>query len=95
MTGRGGLSPPEFRGDCAVPRVRWSQSPSKPGWLKSTFDTLKADPALGRAEALRHGGRPLTGLISRIARRLLALSAAILQNWHTNNPGRHLTAYDH
>ena len=26
---------------------------------------------------------------------VLALTAAILHNWHTGNPGRHLTAYDH
>jgi hypothetical protein len=59
-------------------------------WIESTFDTLKDQLSLER-----HGGRTLTGLISRIARRLLALTAAILHNWHTGNPGRHLTAYDH
>ncbi len=59
-------------------------------WIESTFDTLKDQLSLER-----HGGRTLTGLVSRIARRLLALSAVILHNWHTGNPGRHLTAYDH
>jgi hypothetical protein len=59
-------------------------------WIESTFDTLK-----GQLSLERHGGRTLTGLVSRIARRLLALTAAILHNWHTGNPGRHLTAYDH
>ena len=59
-------------------------------WIESTFDTLKNQLSLER-----HGGRTLGGLISRIARRLLALTAAILHNWHTGNPGRHLTAYDH
>jgi hypothetical protein len=42
-----------------------------------------------------HGGRTLTGLVSRIARRLLALTAAILHNWQLGTPGRRLTAYDH
>ena len=59
-------------------------------WIESTFDTLKDQLSLER-----HGGRTLTGLVSRIARRLLALTAAILHNWQTGNPGRHLTAYDH
>lgn len=59
-------------------------------WIESTFDTLKDQLSLER-----HGGRTLSGLVSRIARRLLALSAVILHNWHTNNHGRHLTAYDH
>jgi hypothetical protein len=59
-------------------------------WIESTFDTLKDQLSLER-----HGGRTLTGLVSRIARRLLALTAVILHNWHSGNPGRHLTAYDH
>lgn len=59
-------------------------------WIESTFDTLKDQLSLER-----HGGRTLAGLISRIARRLLALTAAILHNWHNDNPGRRLTAYDH
>jgi hypothetical protein len=59
-------------------------------WIESTFDTLKDQLSLER-----HGGRTLTGLVSRIARRLLALTAVIIHNWHTGNPGRHLTAYDH
>jgi hypothetical protein len=59
-------------------------------WIESTFDTLKDQLSLER-----HGGRTLTGLVSRIARRLLALTAAILHNWHTGTRGRHLTAYDH
>jgi hypothetical protein len=59
-------------------------------WIESTFDTLKDQLSLER-----HASRTLTGLISRIARRLLALAATILHNWHTNNPGRSLIAYDH
>ena len=54
------------------------------------FDTLKDQLSLER-----HGGRTLRGLVSRIARRLLALTAAILHNWQLGNPGRRLTAYDH
>lgn len=59
-------------------------------WIESCFDTLKNQLSLER-----HGGRTLTGLVSRIARRLLALTAAILHNWQTTTPGRSLIAYDH
>jgi hypothetical protein len=59
-------------------------------WIESAFDTLKDQLSLER-----HGGRTLTGLVSRIARRLLALTAAILHNWLLDTPGRSLTAYDH
>jgi DDE family transposase len=59
-------------------------------WIESAFDTLKNQLSLER-----HGGRTLTGVISRIARRLLALTAAILHNWQLGTPGRSLTAYDH
>jgi hypothetical protein len=59
-------------------------------WIESTFDTLKDQLSLER-----HGGRTLTGLVSRIARRLLALTAVILHNWQLDTPGRNLTAYDH
>src|SRR5204863_2090243 len=59
-------------------------------WIESTFDTLKDQLSLER-----HGGRTLSGLVSRIARRLLALTAVLLHNWQLGTPGRHLTAYDH
>jgi hypothetical protein len=59
-------------------------------WIESAFDTLKDQLSLER-----HGGRTLAGLISRIARRLLALAAAVLHNSQLSNPGRKLTAYDH
>jgi Transposase DDE domain len=59
-------------------------------WIESTFDTLKDQLSLER-----HGGRTLAGLVSRIGRRLLALAAVLVHNWHRNEPGRNLTAYDH
>src|SRR3954453_6928171 len=59
-------------------------------WIESTFDTLKDQLSLER-----HGGPTPSGLISRIARRLLALTAVILHNWQLGTPGRMLTAYDH
>jgi len=59
-------------------------------WIESAFDTLK-----GQLSLERHGGRTLAGLVSRVARRLLALTAAILHNWELGEPGRRLTAYDH
>lgn len=33
--------------------------------------------------------------MTRIAQRMLALSAGLWPNWNTGQPGRHLTAYDH
>ena len=48
-----------------------------------------------RRPLVRHGGRTLAGLVSRVARRLLALAAAILHNWSIGEPGRSLVAYDH
>ncbi|MGH3028003.1 MAG: IS982 family transposase [Gaiellaceae bacterium] len=59
-------------------------------WIESAFSTCK-----GQLSLERHGGRTLAGLVSRIARRLLALTASILHNWHLGTPGRRLTAYDH
>jgi DDE family transposase len=79
-----------LRPDRKDERPRYGSLGSIRQWIESTFDTLKDQLSLER-----HGGRTLTGLASRIARRLLALTAAILHNWHTHNPGRKLTAYDH
>jgi hypothetical protein len=59
--------------------------------IESVNDTLK-----GQLDLERHGGRTITGVCTRIAQRLLALTAAI---WHNDNLGqtihRSLTAYDH
>jgi len=58
-------------------------------WIESAFATCK------QLSLERHGGRTLAGLISRIARRLLALAAAIWHNSICDQPGRSLIAYDH
>ena len=59
--------------------------------IESVNDTLK-----GQLDLERHGGRTITGVCTRVAQRLLALTAAI---WHNDNLGltirRSLTAYDH
>jgi hypothetical protein len=59
--------------------------------IESVNDTLK-----GQLDLERHGGRTTTGVCTRIAQRILALTAAI---WHNDNLGlsirRSLTAYDH
>jgi len=59
-------------------------------WIESTVDTLKGQ-ALARTPWRPHPHR----LVSRIARRLLVLTAAIPHNWQLGNPGRRLTAFDH
>jgi hypothetical protein len=59
--------------------------------IESVNDTLK-----GQLDLERHGGRTIAGVCTRIAQRLLALTAAI---WHNDRLGltirRSLIAYDH
>jgi hypothetical protein len=60
-------------------------------WIESVNDTLK-----GQLSLEEHGGRTLTGVLVRVAQRLLALAAAIWHNWATHQPRkRSLIAYDH
>lgn len=59
--------------------------------VESIFDTLK-----GQLDLELHGGRSIDGVGTRIAQRLLALTAAIWHNRATGQPTtRSLTAYDH
>jgi len=59
--------------------------------IESINDTLK-----GQLDLERHGGRTIAGVCTRIAQRILALTAAI---WHNDHLGhairRSLIAYDH
>jgi DNA-binding transcriptional LysR family regulator len=59
--------------------------------IESVNDTLK-----GQLDLERHGGRTITGVCTRVAQRILALTAAI---WHNDRLGlttrRSLIAYDH
>ena len=59
-------------------------------WIESIIDTAK-----GQLSLERHGAHTMNGLIVRITGRLLALAAGLWHNWNTDQPGRHLTAYDH
>lgn len=60
-------------------------------WIEAVYDTLKDQLNLEH-----HGGRTPTGVIVRVAQRLLALTAAIWHNWKIDAPTkRSLTAYDH
>ena len=59
--------------------------------IESVYDTLK-----GQLDLELHGGRSLTGVTTRIAQRLLALTAAIWHNRATGQPiTRSLITYDH
>ncbi|MGY1698490.1 IS982 family transposase [Geodermatophilus sp. SYSU D00766] len=59
--------------------------------IESVYDTLK-----GQLDLELHGGRSLTGVATRVAQRLLALTAAIWHNRATGQPiTRSLIAYDH
>ena len=59
--------------------------------IESVNDTLK-----GQLDLEQHGGRSIAGVCTRIAQRILAMTAAI---WHNDHLGlrirRSLTAYDH
>ncbi len=59
--------------------------------IESVNDTLK-----GQLDLERHGGRTIAGVCTRIAQRILAMTAAI---WHNDTIAakirRSLTAYDH
>ena len=60
-------------------------------WIESVNQTLK-----GQLDLEHHGGRTLTGVFTRIAQRLLAMTAGIWHNWTTGTTSkRSLTAYDH
>ena len=59
-------------------------------WIESVFQTLKEQLSLER-----HRARTLTGVVARVAQRLLALAAGLWHNEQIGEPGRHLTAYTH
>lgn len=66
-----------------------------PGWLRQRIEaviwTLKNQLGLER-----HNARTTEGLWARVSQRILALNAAIWQNWQTGaTVKRSLTAYDH
>ena len=50
-------------------------------WIESVNDTLK-----GQLSLEEHGGRTLTGVLVRVAQRLLAMAAAIWHNWAPTHP---------
>jgi hypothetical protein len=59
--------------------------------IESIINTAKSQLSLER-----HGGRTPAGIMARVAQRILALAAAIWNNWATDAPvKRSLIAYDH
>ena len=59
-------------------------------WIESVFWTCK-----GQLTLEAHGGRTIEGLCTRVALRLLALTAGLVHNQHIGDPGRHFAAYGH
>jgi hypothetical protein len=60
-------------------------------WIESVNQTLK-----GQLTLEDHGGRTITGVLTRVAQRLLAMATGIWHNWTTGiTSKRSLTAYDH
>jgi hypothetical protein len=63
--------------------------------LRQTIESIN-DTFKGQLNLEQHGGRTRAGVIVRIWQRILALTAAIWHNDHTDQPVlRSLTAYDH
>ncbi|MEU8867802.1 hypothetical protein OHA74_53525 [Streptomyces phaeochromogenes] len=59
--------------------------------IESVNDTLK-----GQLDLEQHGGRTFEGVAVRVARRILAMPAAIWRNHKTGAPStRSLVAFDH
>jgi hypothetical protein len=81
-------------------RPSMRNEPSRPGehllkpvrqLIESVNDTLK-----GQLDLEQHGGRTFQGVATRIAQRILAMTAAIWHNHHTGQPiTRSLIAFDH
>jgi hypothetical protein len=63
--------------------------------LRQTIESIN-QTFKGQLDLERHGGRTPAGVIVRVLQRILALTAAIWHNDHTNQPvKRSLIAYDH
>lgn len=71
------------------PRRNGSLGPVRQ-WIESVFWTCK-----GQLTLEAHGGRTVEGVCTRVALRLLALTAGILHNHDIGDPGRHFAAYAH
>ena len=74
-----------------APKRRYGNLAGLRQWIEAIYDTCKDQLNLEG-----HGGRTPTGVIVRVAQRLLALAAVIWHNWKINAPvKRSLIAYDH
>jgi Transposase DDE domain len=73
--------------------------PARPGpmILKSLRQTIESinQTLKGQLDLERHGGRTHAGVCTRVAQRILALTAAIWHNQQAGQTPRHLTPYDH
>ena len=73
---------PDRKGE---PRRTGSLGPVRQ-WIESVFWTCKGQLALEQ-----HGGRTVAGVCTRVALRLLALTAGLVHNQSIGNPGRRFT----
>jgi hypothetical protein len=65
------------------------------GWVRQRIESVN-DTLKGQLGLEEHGGRIHAGVTSRVAQRLLALTAGVWHNWLIDAPEkRSLVAYDH
>jgi hypothetical protein len=75
--------------------------PTRPAGGRAPYEDglptrMGAEELKGQLDLELHGGRSLLGVATRVAQRLLALTAAIWHNRATGQPTtRSLIAYDH
>lgn len=100
-----GFASKEFEADLALrgaellrPSFKREKTRKGESFLKSVRQLTEAvnDILKGQLDLERHGGRTSEGVAVRVARRILAMAAAIWHNHKTGQPiTRSLIAYDH
>jgi hypothetical protein len=86
----GGLGAVFLRPDRKDEQPRFGSLGGVRQWVGSVIEAIRVQLSLER-----HDAHTLPYLLTRIARRLLALAAFLFHNWDIGDPGRRLIANDH
>ena len=86
----GGLGAVSLRPDRKDEQPRFGSLGGVRQWVGSVIEAIRVQLSLER-----HDAHTLPYLLTRIARRLLALAAFLFHNWDIGDPGRRLIANDH